>query len=90
MNKSEFINEINVKCGLTKKDCKLCLETILNIITETLKNGESVTFSNFGKFKVDNKKAKTMYNFQTRNVEIVDAKRSPTFKASENLKQCLK
>lgn len=90
MNKNEFINEVNIKSGLTKRDCKLCLETILEIITETLKNGDSVTFSNFGKFKVDNKKEKTMYNFKTKNLEVVGAKKSPAFKASENLKQCLK
>ena len=90
MNKTEFINEINIKSGLTKKDCKLCLETILKIIKETLQSGECVTFSNFGKFKVDNKKAKTMYNFQTGSVEVVEAKKSPSFKASENLKQCLR
>ena len=90
MNKNEFINEVNIKSGLTKRDCRLCLETILEIITETLKNGDSVTFSNFGKFKVDNKKEKTMYNFKTKNLEVVEAKKSPAFKASENLKQCLK
>jgi len=31
-----------------------------------------------------------MYNFKTKNTQIVDAKKTPTFKASENLKQCVK
>ena len=52
MNKNEFINEIYSQSGLTKKDCKLCLETMINVIKSALQNGESVTLSNFGKFKV--------------------------------------
>ena len=90
MNKNEFINEIYSQSGLTKKDCKLCLETMLNVIKSALQNGESVTLSNFGKFKVDNKKAKSLYNFKTKNTELVEARKAPVFKASDNLKQCLK
>ena len=90
MNKNEFVNEINVKSGLSKKDCKLCLEAMLEVIKIALQNGESVTLSNFGKFKVSDIKSKSMYNFKTKKTEIVEAKKSPTFKASENLKQCVK
>ena len=90
MNKNEFINVINEKSGLSKKDCKLCLETMLEIIKSALQNGESITLSNFGKFKVNDVKPKCMYNFKTKNTEIVEARKTPTFKASENLKQCVK
>lgn len=90
MNKNEFINEIYNQSGLTKKDCKLCLETMLSVIKSALKSGDSVTLSNFGKFKVDSKKAKALYNFKTKNTELVEARKKPVFKASENLKQCLK
>jgi len=90
MNKNEFVKEINAKSGLSKKDCKLCLETMLEVIKTALQSGESVTLSNFGKFKVNDVKSKCMYNFKTKNTQIVDAKKTPTFKASENLKQCVK
>ncbi len=90
MNKNEFVNEINVKSGLSKKDCKLCLDAMLEVIKTALQNGESVTLSNFGKFKVSDVKTKSMYNFQTKRTEIVEARKSPTFKASDNLKQCVK
>ena len=90
MNKNEFISEVNSKSGLSKKDCKLCLETILEVIKSALINGESVTLSNFGKFKVNDVKSKCLYNFKTKETQIVEAKKSPTFKASENLKQCIK
>ncbi len=90
MNKNEFVNKLNLKSGLSKKDCKLCLETMIDIIKSALQNGDSVTLSNFGKFKVNDIKSKCLYNFQTKRTEIVDARKTPTFKASENLKQCIK
>jgi len=90
MNKNEFINVINEKSGLSKKDCKLCLETMLEVIKSALQSGESVTLANFGKFKVNDVKSKCLYNFKTKSTEVVDARKTPTFKASENLKQCVK
>lgn len=90
MNKNEFVSEMNNISGLSKKDCKLCLETMIEIIKSVLKNGESVTLSNFGKFKVNEIKSKSMYNFKTKNTQLVEARKAPSFKASENLKQCVK
>lgn len=90
MNKNEFVNEVNAKSGLSKRDCKLCLETMLEVIKNALQNGESVTLSNFGKFKVNDIKSKNMYNFRTKETQMVQARKSPSFKASENLKQCIK
>ena len=90
MNKVEFVNQINEKSGLSKKDCKLCLETMLEIIKVSLQSGESITLSNFGKFKVNDVKSKCMYNFKTKNTEIVKARKTPVFKVSETLKQCIR
>ena len=90
MNKNEFVSEINAKSGLSKKDCKLCLEAMIEVIKSALKSGESVNLSNFGKFKVNDVKSKCMYNFKTKNTEFVEARKTPAFKASENLKQCVK
>ena len=90
MNKNEFITELNNKSGLTKKDCKLCLDAIINVIKDALKNGDSVTLSNFGKFKVSEKKPKQMYSFKTGKTQTISARRTPTFRASDNLKQAIK
>lgn len=90
MNKNEFINQVNLKTGLTKKDCKLCLETIVSVIKEALQSGESVTLSNFGKFKVNQVKPKQMYSFQTGKTYMSQERRTPIFKASDNLKRSVK
>ena len=90
MNKNEVVNKINTRTGLSKKECKLCLESMLEIISLALKNGESVTLSNFGKFKVNDVKSKNLYNFKTKSIQVVESKKTPTFKPSESLKQCIK
>ncbi len=90
MNKNEFIAELNNKSGLTKKDCKLCLDTIIDVIKDALKHGDSVTLSNFGKFKISEKKPKQMYSFKTGKTQMLSARKTPTFRASDNLKQVVK
>lgn len=90
MNKSEFVQEVYTKTGLTKKDCKLCLDAIVEVIKEALKDGDSVTLSNFGKFKVTDIKPKSMYSFKTKSTQLVGARKNPSFKPSENLKQVIK
>ncbi len=90
MNKNEFINQVNTKTGLTKKDCKLCLETIIDVIKDALKNGDSVTLSNFGKFKVNQIKSKPIYSFQTGQTYLAGQRKTPVFKASDCLKRSVK
>ena len=90
MNKNEFVDVVKMKSGLTKKDCKLCLDAFIDVIKDALKRGESVTLSNFGKFKVSSIKSKPMYSFVTKKTTLVQARKTPTFRASESLKQIVK
>lgn len=90
MNKNEFVDIVKSKAGLSKKDCKLCIDAFIDVIKDALKNGESVTLSNFGKFKVNEIKSKPMYNFKTGKTNIIASRKSPTFKASDNLKRSVK
>lgn len=90
MNKNELVDQINKKSGLTKQDCKLCLDVIIEIIKDSLKNGDSVTLSNFGKFKVNNAKPKTLYSFKTGQTYTIEERKTPVFKASESLKCIVK
>ena len=90
MNKKEFVNRVYEQSGLTKKDCKLCLEAMIDVIRMALKQGDCVALSRFGKFKVNDNKSKNMYNFKTKTTEQVEARKTPVFKASETLKQCVK
>lgn len=90
MNKNEFVDAVYNKSGLTKKDCKLCLEAVIDVIKSALKDGESVVISNFGKFKVSEAKAKNIYSFKTKSTEMTEGGKYASFKASDSLKQMLK
>ena len=87
MNKNEFVDIVKTKVGLTKKDC---IDAIIDVIKSALKNGDSVTLSNFGKFKVNEIKSKPMYNFKTGKTNVIGARKTPSFKASDNLKRSVK
>ena len=90
MNKAEFLTAVHGKTTLSKRECKLCLDAIIEVIKQALKNGDSVTLSNFGKFKIANVKAKQVYSFKTGQTEVVKERKIPAFKASDNLKQIIK
>jgi DNA-binding protein HU-beta len=50
VTKAEFIDKVADKSGLTKRDASAAVDAFLDSITETLKGGDSVSFTGFGKF----------------------------------------
>ena len=90
MNKNELIYAVYEKAGLSKRDCKLCLDAVISVIKSALSDGESVTISNFGRFKVNEFKSKPLYSFKTKTTEIRECGKSATFRPSESFKQMIK
>lgn len=89
MNKTELVAEIAAKTGFTKKDTGAVVETILNVITDTLVSGDEVGITGFGKFSVVDKPARVSRNPKTGEEVKVPAKKAPKFKASTNLKSAI-
>lgn len=52
MNKTELVNALALRTGLSKKSAEDVLTTALDIITETLVQGEKVQLVGFGSFEV--------------------------------------
>ena len=50
MTKQEFINKVAQKSGLSARDAGKAVDAFMESITETLKSGDSVNFTGFGKF----------------------------------------
>jgi len=50
MNKFELADAIVAKTGLPKKDVENVIKTMLDVITQSLKNNEEVTLTGFGTF----------------------------------------
>ena len=80
MNKSLLIKEISKDTKLTQKDCKLCLNSFIDIVNNSLKQGDIVTISGFGKFNVKLRKSHVGFNPKTRDKIVVPNKNIVNFK----------
>ena len=85
MNKTELVNAIAAKTGMTKVAAKGAMTACFDAITEQLNKGEKVSLIGFGTFSVTNRKARTAKNPQTGATVKVPAKKVAKFKAGSNL-----
>ncbi|MEF8847163.1 MAG: HU family DNA-binding protein [Candidatus Paceibacterota bacterium] len=90
MNKGELVDVLAKKADLSKKDAKLCLDTLTDEITKALTNKEEVRLTGFGKFTTSDRKARKGRNPQTGEEIQIPARTVPKFKAGKNLKEAVK
>jgi DNA-binding protein HU-beta len=86
MNKTELINSVAEKAGLSKKDAEAAVKAVIGTIEETLKAGDSVALVGFGTFEVRNRAARKGKNPQTKEEILIPATKAPAFKAGKSLK----
>ena len=89
MNKSDFINAITEKTDLSKASATQVLDVVLETVTNSLQDGESVTLPGFGTFTVKERAARTGRNPRTGEVIEIAAARVPSFKAGKSLKDAV-
>lgn len=85
MNKNILIKEVSKQTKITNKDCKVCVEALLDIITKSLKVGDDVALKGFGSFLVATKKGRYYVNPQTKNKTFVKTKNVVKFKPSKQI-----
>ncbi|HGJ5920430.1 HU family DNA-binding protein [Arsenophonus apicola] len=90
MNKTELINQIAAKADLTKKDSEKALNAFIEVITESLKSGNSVQLVGFGSFQVKTRAAREGRNPQTGKAIKIAGTNIPSFKAGQKLKDAVK
>ena len=90
MNKKELVNALADANDETKKSTTERVEQVIELISETLADGDNVELYGFGKFKLSNRKAYTARNPQTGAPIDVPAKRVVTFKPAKRLKEAVK
>ncbi|MCE1690206.1 DNA-binding protein HU-alpha, partial [Enterobacter hormaechei] len=83
MNKTELVDAIAAGADLTKTQAKAALESTLNAITESLKNGDAVQLVGFGTFKVNHRAERTGRNPQTGKEIKIAAANVPAFSAGK-------
>ena len=89
MNKSEFIQAMAEKSGLSVKDATAALNATLETIQESLRKGEPVSFVGFGTFEVKERAARTGRNPRTKQPVEIPASKVPSFKAGKSLKDAV-
>ena len=86
MNKTQFINAISTKTGLTKKDTKAVVDAALETITEALARKYSVSFVGFGTFSTSARAAREARVPGTDKTVNVPATTVAKFKVGSNLR----
>ncbi len=86
MNKSELIDALAAKTYLTKADAGRAIDGLMEIITETLAKGDTVSLIGFGNFSVGERAARTGRNPKTGAELKIAASKAPKFSAGVKLK----
>ena len=91
MTKQEFVAEVARRSQLTARDAGKAVDAFLETVSDTLKAGGDVTFTGFGKFQTQHRKARTGVNPRdpSQKVQIPEA-RVPKFSAGSALKSAVK
>lgn len=85
MNKTEFINAVAEKAGLSKVDAKKAVEAFVETVSSELKDGGKVALLGFGAFSVTEKAARKGVNPKTKQPIEIAARKSVKFKAGAEL-----
>ncbi|MBE6312160.1 MAG: HU family DNA-binding protein [Bacteroidales bacterium] len=87
MNKTQLIDSIAAKAGLSKVDSKKALDAFMDSVAEALKAGDKVALVGFGSFSVSQRSARTGINPATKKPIKIAAKKVVKFKAGAELSE---
>ncbi len=90
MNKQGIVEAVHGKLGGTKVQAEEAVDTMLNAIVTTLKQGSEVSIAGLGIFSVKTRAARTARNPRTGETLQVKAMRVPKFRAAKALKEAVK
>jgi integration host factor subunit alpha len=86
MTKVDIVENIYEKVGFSKKEVAKIVETIFDLIKESLEKEDKIKISGFGNFVVRKKRARRGRNPQTGNDIEISSRRILTFKPSQVLR----
>ena len=86
MNKSELIDAVASKSGMSKADADKTIEAFFSVVTDAVKSGDKVAWPGFGSFSTSESAARTGRNPQTGEAVNIAASTRMKFTASSALK----
>ncbi|WP_027947725.1 HU family DNA-binding protein [Litchfieldella anticariensis] len=90
MKKSDLIDNVAMKAGLSKAQAGRALDAVTSSVTKALQQGDTVSLIGFGTFQVNQRSPRTGRNPQTGAAIKIPASNYPTFKAGKGLKDAVK
>lgn len=85
MNKQQLVSEIALRGNLNMSQATRALDSIIEIIGDTLAKGDSVALVGFGTFAVKERAERVGRNPQTGEPITIEAAIKPTFKPGKDL-----
>ncbi len=89
MNKTELVDSMAEKSGLSKKDSEKALSAMIESVEEALVNNDKVQLVGFGSFEVKTRAARKGRNPQTMAEIDIPESKVPSFKAGKDLKDMI-
>ena len=89
MNKNDLVAEVAESAGLTKADATKAVDSVLDVITGSLKKGDEVRLVGFGTFSVASRAASEGRNPRTGEKINIPASKRPKFSAGKALKDAV-
>jgi DNA-binding protein HU-beta len=89
MNKTELVEAVAKDAGLSKADAARALDSLVTTVTKTLKKGDEVAITGFGKWSVAKRAARTGRNPQTGEAVKIRASKTPKFTPGATFKAAL-
>ena len=88
--KAQFVDRVASKSGLPRRDAAKAVDAFLDSVQESLQQGESVSFTGFGKFSAQQRGARQGVNPRTGEKVTIQAATVPKFSPGSSLKNALK
>jgi DNA-binding protein HU-beta len=91
MTKTDMINDLAKKLGVTKRLAGDFLTTFVELVISSVKKGDDVRLTGFGTFSVSHRAARTGVNPQNPSQKIqIPAMDVPRFKAGSDFRKALR
>lgn len=87
LNKFDLIEIISEEAHVSKKDAKACIDSFVETIKTSMKQGEEVNISNFGTFVPLTKKSRIGTNPSSHEQIVINKKKSVSFKSAKSFKK---
>jgi len=87
MTKTELISAVADKACLAKTDAQAAVTALLDVIAESLKKDQTISFSGFGSFSTAIRPARSVRNPRTGEPIELEETKVVKFKVGKNLKE---